>query len=276
VTNAHEVPTQCRRYEGRVAIVTGAAQGLGVAISRRLAEEGARVFIADIQGERVEKTARMLQDETGSEIRWSTGDLGDEGIAEEMVRLAIAAFGQIDTLVNNAGAVIRLPLVDFDEDLMQKAVKWNVWSTLRCCKAVLPHMLSRQYGRIVNVAGEAWRLGTPFHTLLGGVGKGSMIGLTATLAGETVANGITVNALSPSAVDLSGEFSSDPPGFRDPAWSPPAVDAALAALGGSGEFRIGRAAHPSEIAAAVAFFGSPEASYVTGQHIGVSGGRAML
>ena len=99
-----------------------------------------------------------------------------------MVERALGAYGQIDTLVNNAAALIRLKLVDFTEELMQKAVRWNVWNTLRCCKAVLPHMIERRYGRIVNIGGEAWRTGAPFHTLLAGVGKGSMIGLTITLA----------------------------------------------------------------------------------------------
>jgi NAD(P)-dependent dehydrogenase (short-subunit alcohol dehydrogenase family) len=173
--------------------------------------------------------------------------------------------------------LIRLPLVDFTEELMQKAVKWNVWNTLRCCKAVLPNMLSRRYGRIVNIAGEAWRTGTPFHTLLGGIGKGSMVGLTATLAGEHSGNGITVNCISPSAVDTSADGGPPgPAGFRDPAWNPPEVLEKLKSFTSGAQLGIGRPAHPTEIAAAVAFFGAPEASYVTGQHIGVSGGRAML
>ena len=192
------------------------------------------------------------------------------------MRRALDDFGRIDTLVNNAAALIRLRLVDFTEELMQKAVRWNVWNTLRCCKAVLPHMIERQYGRIVNIGGEAWRTGAPYHTLLAGIGKGSMVGLTATLAGEVVRHGITVNCVSPGGIETEADGAREPlpPGFREPGWTDPEFfEEMRRTAGGRG---IGRLAHPTEVAAAVAFFGAPEASFVTGQHLGASGGMAML
>ncbi|MDP3137612.1 MAG: SDR family oxidoreductase [Burkholderiaceae bacterium] len=276
-TLPHAVTTQCRRYEGRVAIVTGAAQGLGRVIARRLAEEGANVVLSDVQEDRVARTARLLQEETGQVFHWTGGDLSAPGVADDMVRFTLDKFGRLDTLVNNAAALIRMRLVDFNEDLLQKAVNWNVWNTLRCCKAVVPHMTQQRYGRIVNIGGEAWRLGTPFHTLLGGVGKGGMVGLTATLAGELVREGITVNCISPGG--LESEADGDPDlnrPRRDPSWTPAEVLQEMKAFSGGRGTAIGRPAHPSEVAAAVAFFGSPECSYVTGQHLGVSGGMAML
>jgi NAD(P)-dependent dehydrogenase (short-subunit alcohol dehydrogenase family) len=277
-TLAFAQPTHCRRYDGRVAVVTGAAQGLGRVIAKRFAEEGAKLVVCDIQEDRLATAARELREETGVPFLAVGGDLSEKGVADHMVEQALAAYGRIDTLVNNAAALIRLRLVDFTEELMQKAVRWNVWNTLRCCKAVLPHMVDRRYGRIVNIGGEAWRTGAPFHTLLAGVGNGSMIGLTITLAGETVRHGITVNCVSPGGIETEadGAHNPTPPGFREPGWTDPEFFEEMARMATGRVVGMGRLAHPTEVAAAVAFFGSPEASFVTGQHLGASGGVAML
>jgi NAD(P)-dependent dehydrogenase (short-subunit alcohol dehydrogenase family) len=277
-TLAFAQPTRCRRYEERVAVVTGAAQGLGRVVAKRLAEEGAKLVVCDIQEDRLAIAARELGEETGMPFLAFTGDLSEAGVADQMVERALAAYGRIDTLVNNAAALIRLKLVDFTEELMQKAVRWNVWNTLRCCKAVLPHMMERGYGRIVNIGGEAWRTGAPYHTLLAGIGKGSMVGLTITLAGEVVRHGITVNCVSPGGIETEadGAHNPSPPGFREPGWTDPEFFAEMARMANSRMVGMGRPAHPTEVAAAVAFLGSPEASFVTGQHLGASGGIAML
>ena len=134
-TLAFAQPTRCRRYDGRVAVVTGAAQGLGRVIAKRLAEEGAKLVVCDIQEDRLAVAARELRAETGMPFLAIGGDLSEPGVADHMVEQSLAAYGQIDTLVNNAAALIRLRLIDITEELMQKAVRWNVWNTLRCCKS---------------------------------------------------------------------------------------------------------------------------------------------
>jgi NAD(P)-dependent dehydrogenase (short-subunit alcohol dehydrogenase family) len=277
-TTPFAVPTECRRYVGRVVVVTGAAQGLGRVIARRVAEEGASVVIADIQEERAARTAGLLAEETGQRFIAYAGDLSRPGVADAMVERTLAEFGQLDVLINNAAALIRMRLVDFTEDLLQKAVDWNVWNTLRCCKAVVPPMQQRRYGRIVNIGGEAWRSGFPFHTLLAGVGKGSMVGLTTSLAGELIRDGITVNCVSPGGIETEadGDPEPSPPGFRAPGWTPQSVLDEMTRLGAQRVVGMGRMAHPTEVAAAVAFFGSSEAAFVTGQHLGASGGMVML
>src|SRR5271169_3230200 len=103
-------PTHCRRYEGRIAVVTGAAQGLGLVVARRLAEEGADIVACDIQGERLQRAARELQEGTNQRILPVAGDLSEPGVADDMVHRALDEFGHIDTLVNNAAALIRLKL----------------------------------------------------------------------------------------------------------------------------------------------------------------------
>lgn len=273
----HKVQTKCRRYEGRVVVVTGAARGLGYVIAERVAQEGASVVLADIRPGAAEAAADRLRADTGARTMAFQGDLADLGVADEMMELTVQRLGRIDTLVNNAAALIRMRLTDFTEELLQDAVKWNVWTTLRCCKAVLPHMTRQQYGRIVNVGGEGWRTGTPFHTLLGGVGKGSMVGLTATIAGEAGADGITVNCVSPGAFVLDPEPEAKvDASFGSSTWTPPEILEKLKNYVVERPVGIPRAGHATEVAAAIAFFGSPECSYITGQHIGASGGKAMI
>lgn len=276
LSNPHAVSTRCRRYEGRVAIVTGGARGLGRAISRRLAEEGASVVIADMDADAATRAAETLAAETGSAFMVLTGDLSQPGVADGVVAETLARFGRVDTLVNNAAALVRSKLIDFPEELMQAAINGGVWTVVRMTKAVLPQMIAQNYGRIVNIGGEAWRTGTPYHTLLGGVAKGGMVGLTSTLASETVKHGITVNTLSPGAMasHLDGDPDA-PPSKRNPAWNPPEIMEALHKLSVPDTF-IGRLADLTEVAASVAFFGSEEAGYITGQHLGVSGGLALV
>ena len=273
----YDVPCQCKRYEGRVAMVTGAAQGLGRVIARRLAQEGASVVIADFNDEKGTRTARELEDETGQPFMWVGGDLSQPGVADNIVRQALDRFGQIDTLVNNAAFQARLPLLDFSEELMQRSVDTNVWGTVRTLKAVLPHMIERRYGRIVNIGGTAFEAGIPYHTFLGGIGKGSVVGLTTTVAAEFGQWGITSNCVSPGGMETRADGTPDSvAGQREPELNPTEeMFNTYGPMGGRNWIGRGRC-HPTEVAAAVAFLGSHEASFITGQLLGANGGARMV
>jgi 2,3-dihydroxy-2,3-dihydro-p-cumate dehydrogenase len=197
------------------------------------------------------------------------GDLSEPGCADGLAETARTEFGRIDTLVNNAAALVRMPFLDMTEDVMQQAVDGNWWQMVRSTRAVLPTMIEQQYGRIVGIGGGT---GVPFHTFLLGVGKGAMLGFTKSLAAEVATDGITVNVVAPTAFEADND--GDPermPRTQRPDWTPPGVLEALGAWAAP-QRGVGRPAHPSEIAAAVAFIGSPEASYITGHQLDVSGG----
>src|SRR5207244_12030908 len=129
-----------------------------------------------------------------------------------------------------AAARTRRMLLELHEDAPQEAVNGNMGTALRGSRAVLPAVMPRRYGRIVNIGGEAWRTGTPFHTLLGGVGKGSMVGLTATIAGEVGEHGITANCVSPSGIAVIASDQGPTVGTPNPAWNPPDVTKELARI----------------------------------------------
>ena len=278
----HEVECHCRRYVDRVAIVTGAAQGLGRVIAHRLAQEGAKVLIADIQKERLQRTAKQLEEQTGMSFAAFTGDLSVPGVADAMAKQATEAFGRIDTLVNNAGFGVIMPLLDYSEELMQRTINGNLWTTIRSCRAVLPVMLEAGYGRIVNIGADAFRTGLLYHTIYGGAAKGGVVGLTTTLAREMATKGVTVNCISPHGNDSELDGSDEPPERAgDPSRHPPQY---LTEFRGNSfregqtfrDIKMERRGHPTELAAAVAFIGSPEASFITGQLLSVNGGAAML
>jgi NAD(P)-dependent dehydrogenase (short-subunit alcohol dehydrogenase family) len=243
------------RLEGRRALVTGGASGIGAAISRRLAAEAAEVVIADLNVE----GAQQVASEIGAEA--AALDVADAPAAASVV----AAHGPFEVLVNNAGTDDFGFFTDLTPERWQRLLAVNLEGVFACTHAVLPGMQGAGYGRIVSIASEAGRVGSKGSAVYSAA-KGGVIAFTKAIARENARFGITANAIAPGPIDT------------------PLLNAARE-FGELGEriietmkqaTQMRRLGTPEEVAAAVAFLASDDASYVTGETLGVSGGLGMV
>lgn len=243
------------KLKDRIAFVTGGASGIGRGIALALAAEGADVAVFDVN--------RATAGEVAAEVR-ATGrralvidvDVTDLARVEAATREVVATLGRLDVLVNNVGWTPNEPFADSAPDTWQKIIAVNYLGTLNCTRAALGVMVPARRGRIVSISSDAARVGTPREAVYAGA-KAAIIGFSKSLAAEVARHGITVNVVSPATVDtplLRGMLTPEQIDRREKA-NP-----------------MGRLGRPEDIAAAVVFFASPRAGYVTGQVLSVNGG----
>jgi len=245
------------RLDDKVVIVTGAGRGIGRGIVEKLAAEGARVVVSDVD----EESARDTAEAVGGGAVGLRADVTSKESVEAMVAEVVERFGRVDVLVNNAGWDKVEPFLKSNESDWERVIAINLYGTLHCCKAVLPVMVEQEYGKVVNIGSDAGRVGSSGEAVYSAA-KGGIIAFTKTLAREVARYKINVNCICPGPADtpLFAEIGEENPKLRE------ALQKAI-------PFR--RLALPQDLANAVAFLASDEAEYITGQTLSVSGGLTM-
>lgn len=248
-------------FTGKCVIVTGAAGGIGTALSERFATAGASLVLADTNDEGLAKLAAKLEGDYAAPVTTSVGDLSTRAAAEQMVQQAISVFGRLDVLVNNAGGGVIRPTLSQTEETLQATINRNLWSALRSTLAALPVMLEAGKGRIIFIGADSVRNGLEDHAMYNAA-KGGVHAVAGSLSREFGKQGVTFNVVAPPAV-RSPEFERF---LREQ----PELTKRFVS-----QIPMGRPAEMSEVAALVEFLAGDEAGFINGQVIGVNGGSTL-
>lgn len=246
------------RFQGQIAMVTGAARGIGRAIALVLARDGATVVAMDADGDGLALLLPELES-LGQPAIAAQVDVANAEQVEAFVGDVIAQWGHIDILVNNAGIIRRGSFVEHSREDWDRVLAINLGGTYNCVKAVVPHMLVRGHGRIVNVTSVAGKIGDITAAASYGTSKGALNAFTKSLARDLASKGITVNAVAPHAIET--EMSRQ--------WSEEKRRSVIESI------PLKRMGKPEEVAEAVAFLASDAASFITGEIMDVNGGYLM-
>lgn len=251
------------RLQNKTAVITGGGGGIGGATCRRFAQEGAKIAVCDLNLDAAEKVAGAIRD-AGGTAEAVRCDIADRTSVDAAIATTTTKLGPVDILVNNAGWDIFKPFTKTEPGEWERLIAINLTGALHMHHAVLPGMVERRYGRIVNIASDAARVGSSGEAVYAAC-KGGLVAFSKTLAREHARHGITVNVVCPGPTDtalLAGVTS----GAANPEKLIEAFTKAIP---------IGRLGKPDDLAGAIAFFGSDDAGFITGQVLSVSGGLTM-
>ena len=252
-----------QRLKDKIVIITGGGGGIGGATSRRLAQEGAKVAVFDMNLEAAERVAADIQAAGGTALAFHC-DITDRAGVDAAVAATEAQLGPVDVLINNAGWDVFKPFTKTVPGEWEKLIAINLTGALHMHHAVLPGMTARKRGRIVNIASDAARTGSSGEAVYAAC-KGGLVAFSKTIAREHARHGITVNVVCPGPTDTA--LFAD---YKEGAGNPEKLMEAFTRA-----IPLGRIGQPEDLVGAISFFASDDSSYITGQVISVSGGLTM-